>query len=482
MFDAWSEPFDPLRQGAAWRQVYALTEFILSGETTTPVPEIQRMLNRQATYSGWLYELIDIPYYDEYGVNAAWMQFLFDKSDLAAEGPPRAYPQEAVTLVCRPQDGSSSADFVRYDLAAMAASETTTLSGRDFFPLPDGRIAATQQLPTGAVALMVLDGNAEPINVALPVDPARHATVVSSYTATGSLVLLHDDLTSPDVVRFSLLDPARCSAESCQAAALPGRISMSPDGLHALAFVPDQEIGVSRTQLLGADLAPIRELGNAWDGGWFDNESYYIVTVDAVLAGRLGESDAQTLLDTAQLRERAPRGAVPLDEKTIFSSAVVNPDNPRQMLVAYTAINREAQVYQSQLLALDLADGEITVDPFPLSGSEEEPPVESYFIQVETHGPWIELLSYSPLTSSYMGTIQILDWQGNVANTLTTQGFNNYAGLQWSPDNEWLIVMDRRWTRIMAVGTEFQRLIFRGNDDGCFGAYWAPLETGGADS
>ena len=488
MFQIWSEPFDPLRERGAWQQVYALVDFVLSSETTTSVPEMQRMLNRHATFSGWLYGLIDFPYYDEPAVNQAWLQFLYDKADLVARVPPRPFPEESMALVCLARVLAGPTEIVRYDLETMTATDTLAIPGSDFdgrevYPLPDGRIVAHTLTADGEFATIVIEEGAEPLVIDLPVDGLNHNTRVESYAANGSLIFRHDQVLNRDRPSYSLFVPAECTRESCRSQRLPGRVELAPDGAHALAFTPLRDSAVGAAQLLGADLLPLQGLGSAWGGGWFDDDTFYILGLDGIYRGSVGDSRLQTLVDRASLRSLGFFSASTEEESLFFSSATPNPNNPEQMLVAFSAIDSEQEVFGSQLLLLDLTDGEIRIEPFPAPETAgEDPLLASYYVEVEAHGPWIQLLSFSPLTSTFMGTIQIVDWRGRIQNTLTTQGFNNLNDLRWSPDHNWLIVMDQRWTRVLAVGSDYQRLLFRGNDDGCSGGYWAPARGDGVDS
>lgn len=334
---ALSRPRTPLGPGEeAPPEVHAFIDFMQSNLSMRrdPLLELQRSLIQNGSFWTWVSFLTDYQPGNPSALWSDWSDFMFEKAreaqEMAQPLSPDLAPQQDVVVLC---NAGSGLDLYRYSLLTGEWSREIEAGFENAFvaAVPDGNgYLLSGQSPEQAQQDDFLEftsylryGDAPPFAISQEEgdeiilfpgqvsDPAGERMVVWNYSP--------DERGEFFPPHISLLEPARCTAESCSLEELPGMPIWSPDGRLALVF----DVFNRRLLYLPEERTQWQEIEANLAGrpSWLDENTFIYVEQQggalsyAVSLFNTEDGEALQLVSTDELRalyERRSQNSRPL--------------------------------------------------------------------------------------------------------------------------------------------------------------------------
>jgi hypothetical protein len=436
--------------------------------------EMQRQLNQEADYWGWLRTVVGDNYPNNNMVFATdWLDFAYRQTPSAQTGPSIPWPEQDIQLTCAASPGKA---LYQYDFATASWAQTfvhpqATDVRNALSSLPDGDGYLVQ---TASQIILWRDGEESVVYEEKLGNPRVWSFHVSGFDPTGRyLVMVAYIFGEEPMFEYRLIDLERCDRAGCDFWPLPGRPIWSPDGRQALfAVEPGDDVAavdpVYRawyfTLYHGDPRAEsLVEVGPGNWPAWLDNERYSYSRLRSdepggkqeveVVIARASDHTPQVVLRGADLLNAIPPAERPEQIYPLEAQELATNKN-RLLLTAFTSLpSSSSQLTDGPFyhFLLDTAPDGARVEKIVSLLHSDTP---SYFVS-PLDGRWSAIVV--PHDDGRIdSTIHLLNLESGQSIALSSSDLRSIA---WSADGQWYLQGYERYLLLVAPEYEYQYLI-----------------------
>lgn len=389
---------------------------------------------------------------------------------------PIPLPDQDVAALCFTSEGS------RLSLAHYLVAEdrwevdTPDRAYSDLRPMPDsdGLILRTGLPGVGLdqLRLTLRQGDQEQPLLAVGQPQLTASLAGFAGSGTGEGLVLRYTRGSTGIAEYAWVPLGTCDNSGCAERDLVGFPVWSPDGESSL--ISD----VGQLLLGDNDARPREVLGNGFSPFWLTSRLFGYVELAANRAG----PDMHVVIEDAVSRERY----VVADSRQLMSVvdsastdqvriryATANPADPTQLLIGSSLPDQTSDGFVITSVRLEgsldtlseLTSGEPRIvhrlPGAPVGDPGTFTPTGSPPFTISSDGRWLAVVRFAnPHTNAW--EISLIDLDTGLANTLNTYYPPypaQYPFLDWSADNQWLVLVDDGFLRLIAPAYDYERVV-----------------------
>ena len=450
----WESPPGDLTAGQAWREVYALVDFVLEQESNLSVKRMMAQLTAAGSYAEWLDELMPVSGERLRNKQREWLRFLGEKSQTERPIP---LPAQDIQLLCKPVI-NSNVYLYRHTLMRYEPGDADWLvesADRRFLfmaPLPDDNVVLLQERSyrLDQTRLLLWRAGKEIEFISEP-----DTSELFRVDQVDAGLLLYSYGTGSRQVSFSLLDVASCEEKECQLFDLNGLPVWSPDGRstiiadHAGWLWLGDEHGQVETAV-STGTAPF----------WIDNNRFGYIHLVGSLAAPPAEivmrsvhrpEKSEILLSLPELAAYLPPD-VALDDLVIRGTATHQAHPGRLFLAAAFRQNVAAASEGGFVFQFDMNTGELKL----LLTLSSDPGFYKPFV-FSPDGRWLTIQSIAGSDAVW----QLLLLEAATGRTVVVASDFSilHPAYDWSADGRWLLRIDDGFMQLIAPDFDYQEII-----------------------
>ncbi|MCA9936113.1 MAG: hypothetical protein KC415_19405 [Anaerolineales bacterium] len=449
VFDKWQPIFD-LEEAVAQDQtdLYLLFEFLIRN-TGLSAAILQRSLMNDGD-EAWNIVAEDYPTIPD--LEQGWIGYLYGRSQAAQSPPPIPFPDEALHLVCRPNDVEDSILYQSSPATQeMTLNRALTHETAVIYPLPDrsGLIVSELDAGTGpSTSTFIWQSGREQLITRNLADLPVPYPISASPDGTQVLFYSEANASTP----YTLLNLPACLNDGvCNLQALLGGMIWSPDGQRAilrgnttgadednLLFLADGD--GRNAQLIGQGKYPI----------WMADQS--VIYVEAGQTLMQLNTDLLTVTpfaDTATLTNTL----ITANPQTQIEFLAADPTNPDSV---YLAIGDASSILGNNYLVRynrQSNEAEIVLE----RGEESVLFERSYTVSPD--GRWLAQMTFTDTSQGwqlYLTNLETGETQHKTIS-ITPKELDAAIALSWSADGRWASLTDDGYVRLLALGHDYDR-------------------------
>lgn len=392
--------------------------------------------------------------------------------------PPVALPDGALQLLCFPE-GESTIQLFRYEPADGNDSWQHELPGRPFrflMPFPGGDGIVLQPLLTGPNLTRLQLWRWQNGTESLLFDGQMRDQISrpAGWGISNMPRLLLQSISGLQQNAQYWLDLERCDSSGCRLTELPGFTTWSPDGRHTLiARGPELLLGDGEGK-------PLELLDDGHSPFWIDNDHYGYARYDRqqgapfmeVVVASVGVAEPQVVLTMGDITRM-----LDLDESAILfiNHIVANHSDPDLLLLSATILGVDEGKYH--IFSFRISTGEarllLQLEQPPTGYSAQLTPAGYSPFRLSPDGRWL-MVTYLVNRNPTEWAFELFDLREEEDQQLAVS-YPHYPArfpfYDWTPDGRWLVIVEDGYLRLVAPGSQYERLTPY-HFDACYYAAW----------